>query len=248
MKKIIMKKEDVHRGTLVLVNRDYPLRVERERRLCQINTNYPEVVLEKEASVTLKKLLEEICGENEIALVSGYRSKKEQERIYQTSLWENGGEFTRKYVAIPNHSEHQTGFAIDVGEKREEIDFICPAFTNEGAGKKFRAQSYQYGFIERYTKEKEEITKIAAEEWHFRYVGYPHSMIIKERGLCLEEYIELLKDYPYGQKGLSYLAADKQIEIFYIRAEEETVILLPENSLYKISGNNVDGFILTLWR
>ena len=73
-------------------------------------------------------------------------------------------------------------------------------------------------------------------------------MIIKERGLCLEEYIELLKDYPYGQKGLSYLAADKQIEIFYIRAEEETVILLPENSLYKISGNNVDGFILTLWR
>lgn len=44
------------------------------------------------------------------------------------------------------------------------------------------------------------------------------------------------------------MAADKQIEIFYIRAEEETVILLPENSLYKISGNNVDGFILTLWR
>ena len=79
-----MKKEDVHRGTLVLVNRDYPLRVERERRLCQINTNYPEVVLEKEASVTLKKLLEEICGENEIALVSGYRSKKEQERIFRT--------------------------------------------------------------------------------------------------------------------------------------------------------------------
>ena len=130
-------------------------------------------------------------------------------------------------MAIPNHSEHQTGFAIDVGEKREEIDFICPAFSNEGAGKKFRAQSYQYGFIERYTKEKEEITKIAAEEWHFRYVGYPHSMIIKERGLCLEEYIELLKDYPYGQKGFPIwlptnrlkfsISGQKRKRLFYCR-------------------------------
>ena len=248
MEKIVKRKEEINRGSLILVNRDYPFIEEEDRQLRQVSETFSDVILEQEATAMLKKLLEEMRAENEIVLVSGYRSRKEQERIYRTSLRENGGEFTRKYVALPNHSEHQTGLAVDVGEKREKIDFICPAFADEGVGKTFRRLAYKYGFIERYLKEKEAMTKISAEEWHFRYVGYPHSMLIKEKGLCLEEYIELLKKYPYGKEGLIYEEEGRKAEIFYVKAEEETVISLPENSLYKISGNNVDGFILTLWR
>ena len=46
--------------------------------------------------------------------VSGWRSFEEQTDIYQNSLVRNGRSFTRKYVALPGHSEHQTGLAIDL--------------------------------------------------------------------------------------------------------------------------------------
>ena len=48
----------------------------------------------------------------------------------------------------------------------------------------------EYGFILRYPKDKEEITGIIYEPWHFRYVGEEHARIIMEQGLCLEEYLE----------------------------------------------------------
>ncbi len=63
--------------------------------------------------------LNEIKSENKIVLVSGYRTLEEQTRIYETSLKENGEEFTRKFVALPNASEHQTGLAIDLALNEE---------------------------------------------------------------------------------------------------------------------------------
>ena len=51
-----------------------------------------------------------------------------------------------------------------------------------------------YGFILRYPEDKEEITKIKYEPWHWRYVGTEYAKEIKEMGVCLEEYIEYLKN------------------------------------------------------
>ena len=74
----------------------------------------------------------------------------------------------------------------------EHMDFICPEFPYDGICGHFRALAPDYGFILRYTKEKEAITGISEEPWHFRYVGVPHARIITDRGLCLEEYWEEL--------------------------------------------------------
>lgn len=193
----------------------------------------------------------DICKES-IALVSGYRSEKEQTDIYESSLKENGAEFTAKFVALPNHSEHQTGFAIDLGLEKENIDFICPDFPYEGICEKFRTAAPQYGFIERYRKGKENITKIAPEPWHFRYVGFPHSAIISENNFALEEYIEYLKQFSANGTHLKYGNGKTCFEIFYVQAEKagSTKIMLPYNtddavSAYEISGNNVDGFVVT---
>ena len=192
-----------------------------------------------------------ICKES-IALVSGYRSEKEQTDIYESSLKENGAEFTAKFVALPNHSEHQTGLAIDLGLEKENIDFICPDFPYEGICEKFRAVAPQYGFIERYRKGKENITKIAPEPWHFRYVGFPHSAIISENNFALEEYIEYLKQFSANDTHLKYDNGKTHFEIFYIQAEkaDNTKIMLPCHTdgaapAYEISGNNVDGFVVT---
>ena len=53
---------------------------------------------------------------------------------------------------------------------------------------------YEYGFILRYPTEKNDITKINYEPWHYRYVGVENAIFIKEKGYCLEEFIDYLKD------------------------------------------------------
>ena len=51
-----------------------------------------------------------------------------------------------------------------------------------------------YGFILRYEKEKEQITKVDYEPWHWRFVGKEHAVRMNELGLCLEEYVTFLKE------------------------------------------------------
>lgn len=45
----------------------------------------------------------------------------------------------------------------------------------------------------RYRKDKEDITKVDYEPWHWRYVGVENAKKINELDMCLEEYIEYLK-------------------------------------------------------
>ncbi|MFG6353625.1 MAG: D-alanyl-D-alanine carboxypeptidase family protein, partial [Oscillospiraceae bacterium] len=151
--------------------------------------SYPNILLEREAVQALSRVMEQIDGWLYIFHVSGWRAREEQLEIYANSLRENGPEFTAKFVAMPGHSEHQTGLAIDLGLLQPEIDFIRPAFPYEGICQKFRELAPAYGFIERYPAGKESITGIAHEPWHFRYVDTPHSEVMAFKGLTLEEYL-----------------------------------------------------------
>lgn len=124
-------------------------------------------------------------------LISSYRSVATQEALFQKRLAEFGAEFTYKYVAVPGHSEHHTGLAIDVSfvvdgkivrgtENLLGIDHLFQI-----AHKKLP----QYGFILRYPQPKEDVTKIGYEPWHFRYIDSPEiAMEITNSGICLEEY------------------------------------------------------------
>lgn len=252
MKTITLNKSDIHKGSLILINKKHP-RVHRggDHKISLIPpfNLYRDILLEMKTATVLTHLLCDLNCYNEILPVSGYRTLKEQESIYMDSLHHNGKKFTEKYVAQPNHSEHQTGLAIDLALKQENIDFIRPYFPNEGICEQFRNKAPHYGFVERYQRGKEKVTGIAHEPWHFRYVGYPHSNLMDEYGLALEEYVEELKQFVYGK---THLIKDKQgqtIEIFYVAATSSNITVeLPDKSLYQISGNNMDGFIVTVWR
>lgn len=180
MKNITLKKEDIGKGELVLINPDYTLK-STINNLVSFDEEYNNIKLNNIANYSLHLILNNINAENKIVPVSGYRTLEEQKDIYNTSLKENGREYTQKYVALPNASEHQTGLAIDLALNDENIDFICPRFTYYGICQSFRNIAPKYGFIERYKDEKKVITKISKEEWHFRYVGYPHSKIITKK-------------------------------------------------------------------
>ncbi len=250
MNNIILTNDKIYEGNLILVNADYGFRTSDEMDLTVVDPKYPDILLKREAANILQMILEKLGSRGDIIPVSGYRSFKEQTDIYEKSLMDSGRKFTEKFVALPNHSEHQTGLAIDLGLNKKNIDFICPDFPYEGICEEFRKLAPKYGFVERYQKNKEYITGIGHEPWHFRYVGYQHSTVMYEKGLVLEEYIEYVKRFSCGGEHLNIVRNGAAVEIFYVEADDsgKTVITLPDNTVYQISGNNVDGFIVTIWR
>lgn len=188
-----MSKKEKFNRNLILVNAKNPYHEDADRlRLSQVYKNAPVILLEKHAQKQLSILMDEINGWEKIVPVSGWRSFDEQQEIYRASLEENGEEFTEKFVALPGCSEHQSGLAIDLALKKENIDFICPDFPYSGICQRFRERAASYGFIERYQKEKEHITGISAEPWHFRYVGCPHAGRMNDLHMCLEEYVAFI--------------------------------------------------------
>ncbi|HJB96293.1 MAG TPA: M15 family metallopeptidase [Candidatus Mediterraneibacter intestinigallinarum] len=176
---------------LVLVNAEHPLRVQMDKTdlVCAFD-DHPGVLLERTAAKALRALLTDIGNRDSIVPVSGWRSREEQKKIWEDTVAEKGIAFARKYVALPACSEHETGLAIDLAANAQDIDFICPEFPRSGICQKFREAAPYYGFVERYAKEKEPVTGISGEPWHFRYVGTPHSEIMARKGMCLEEYVE----------------------------------------------------------
>lgn len=247
-KTIIMGKESIYRGTLLLVNERYPLRDAGASDLAVVDVRFPDIRIRQEAADALVRLLDSLSARDSIIPVSGYRSQKEQEDIYTESQKQNGEEFTLKYVALPGHSEHQTGLAIDLGQNQENIDFIRPEFPYEGICQEFRTAAPGYGFIERYGRKKEKITGIAHEPWHFRYVGFPHAQIMTEQELAMEEYAAHIRSYRFGC-GYVYRQQDVEAEVYFVPSEgRETEVPVPENGMYQISGNNIDGFIVTVLR
>jgi D-alanyl-D-alanine dipeptidase/carboxypeptidase len=214
-----------------------------------LETTSNDVHLERRFAAVYEKLIDELCAHEQVTAVSGWRSQQEQEEIYNDSMLENGADFTRKYVAFPGHSEHQTGLAVDLALKQPEIDFLRPHFPYTGVCGAFRERARIFGFIERYPKGKENITGIAYEPWHFRYVGAPHATLMEQMGDTLEEYHAYVKQFLYGHNPLKYVFGNSAMEISYLPANGETTVLeMQDKTAFSISGNNMDGFIITIWR
>lgn len=89
----------------------------------------------------------------------------------------------------PGTSEHQTGLAVDM----DTTGTLVTDFQYSGEYKWLSENAWKFGFILRFPADKTHITTIQFEPWHYRYVGRYHAYKIHEAGICLEEYIELLK-------------------------------------------------------
>lgn len=89
-------------------------------------------------------------------------------------------------VTVPGASEHQIGLALDITS--ETYLDLNEGFADTLEGQWLAEHSYEYGFILRYPKDKEYITSIEFEPWHFRYVGVEAATIIHNEGITLEEF------------------------------------------------------------
>ena len=243
---ILLKEKNIFEGNLILVNSFYLLQQE-EVNLSQFQLE-KEIMLDYRCATMLEACIKEWGYASELVAVSGYRSYETQKKLWDNSIREHGEEYTRRFVAIPKASEHQTGLAVDLGKKQEQVDFICPELPYDGIFASLRSLLVKYGFAERYLLGKEEITCIHNEPWHFRYVGFPHSEIMTQNQWVLEEYQAVLKQYT-AQCPLRYTTKQVCFEIFYVEVKTETKeINLSKQDLYQISGNNMDGVVVTTWR
>ena len=165
---------------------------------------------------SLKQMLADCkAAGNQYDFNSAYRTKNVQINILEYRTLEHMRDYNLSFtqarakaldtVAIPGTSEHHLGLAVDL------LGSDAIAWLTE--------HCWEYGFIVRYTEEKEGITGIVDEPWHFRYVGKEVSMDMKDTGLCLEEY---LGAGAVTEQKINEVHGDKWLrEEYYIVTEEQ---------------------------
>lgn len=124
-----------------------------------------------------------------IIIDSGYRSYNYQQVIWDVNVKKYGLDATRKKVAIPGSSEHQSGLAFDIAYIIDE-KYCDEVNENQDETKWLFDNCYRFGFILRYPKGKEDITGYQYEPWHYRFVGLELAKYIYENNLTLEEYYQ----------------------------------------------------------
>lgn len=150
----------------------------------------------REAADALIRMLEaaKADGITNWQVSAAYRSYADQQRIFNNkvkSFQNNNPDWSLSRcrsaasvtVADPGASEHHTGLAFDMTVPNTSMFLGTPqcAWLHE--------HCWEYGFILRYTDEKQQITGFAGEAWHIRYVGTEHSLAMQQSGQCLEEYL-----------------------------------------------------------
>lgn len=128
----------------------------------------------------------------ELMVSSAYRSIEEQQSLYDEFVATRGEALASQYVLLPGASEHHTGYAVDLTDAsaqcRVDIDQcnLSPATAEWIA-----THAPDYGFIVRYPSGKKDITGIAHEPWHLRYVGKVLARQLTDNDLTLDEFILL---------------------------------------------------------
>lgn len=173
----------------ILVNIDNPIG-EYEPILAKVQNNR---LFDERAAEHLKNFISDGREQGiQIFLSSTYRSYATQKSLYDKKVKQYGEEIAKTIVLPPGTSEHQTGLCADITDIYRE--FKTKKLENTDTFKWLNENCDKYGFILRYPKDKEDITKVIYEPWHFRYVGEPAAKYIKEHNLCLEEFLDLLNN------------------------------------------------------
>lgn len=132
-----------------------------------------------------------------LLVISSHRTNARQTTLYNNQVKKqkanypnlSDDEIKKKAATIsayPGTSEHELGLAVDFNSVEE-------SFENTPEYQWLKTHAAEYGFILRYTKEKQNITGVIYEPWHYRFVGKNHAKKINELGYCFEEYVEYLK-------------------------------------------------------
>ena len=152
------------------------------------------------AASHLRDMLADCRSEGYSPLIcSSYRERSKQEILFENDVRrfmyrgmteEEAREETARNVAVPGSSEHEAGLAADIVYSRHQA--LDESQELNETQQWLMEHCWEYGFILRYPRDKQDITGITYEPWHYRYVGYEAAEEIMERGICLEEYLGVI--------------------------------------------------------
>lgn len=186
--------EDGIPWNMTLVNAENPMQEGYVPELAEVENGYSvDARIAEDLNAMLAAARADGCQPQ---ICSAYRSVEKQVQVFNDTVngWiSQGSSFwdayqrTTQEVALPGTSEHGIGLAVDiVSNQYGELD-AKQAETMEAQW--LQEHCYEYGFILRYPPEKQSLTGIIYEPWHYRYVGREMAQKIKESGLTLEEYL-----------------------------------------------------------
>lgn len=155
------------------------------------------IMFDKRAISYLRNMINAMykVGIKNVWVQSSYRSYEKQEELFNRKVasYKNQGKsqeeaerLAQTVVQRPEMSEHNLALAAD-------FNTVTNEFEKTKAFEWLQKNAWEYGFVLRYPKDKQDITGIVYESWHWRYVGKEHAKVMKEKGYCLEEYIDYLK-------------------------------------------------------
>jgi D-alanyl-D-alanine carboxypeptidase len=185
---------DTTKNELMLVNRLYGLKNDYEPEdIIDVSVQYAYSGVRISSSI-LDPLMEMIDDAKEygytLVLSDGYRSYKEQESLFNNFKNSYGESEADEYVARAGHSEYQTGLSFDISPYNKVYD-------NPKESEEFiwlQENAYKYGFIFRFSEEKENLTLFNASVWRLRYVGVSAATLIYNEKICFEEYYAYFVD------------------------------------------------------
>ena len=159
---------------------------------------------------------------NKLYVSSSVRDREEQQALYLEDPLT---------ATVPGASEHETGLSLDVYVAR----FSGDGFLRSKSGRFVNSHCWEYGFIIRYPSYGETYTNIRYEPWHIRYVGHPHSDIIYNNHLTLEQYILSLEPGVFYETGEYIITRQEAVDsMLTIPSGCDSYVISPDNTGYYI--------------
>lgn len=184
-----------------------------------------------------------------------YRSLADQQSLYDLYVADYPGysdaqikQQLRSEVDTPGYSEHHLGTGVDL-KLYTDAGITYTLDDEPGYLSWLTENCWKYGFVLRYPADKVSVTGISYDPHHFRYVEIPHAYYMMSNGLCLEEYLDELArtTSPSGDHLTIEVDGGSAYEVYYVAVNGNTMDLpVPADYPYTVSGDNRDGFIVTV--
>ncbi len=161
------------------------------------NITSTEEYVRSETAAALKTMADAASAQGvTLNLQSGYRSYNFQVSLYNSYVASQGQAAADRSSARAGYSEHQTGWAADLGGTSNPSCNVAQCFADTAEGKWLATNANTYGFIIRYPEGKESVTGYEYEPWHVRYVGTALSQEMQKTGITTIEQFFGLPDAP----------------------------------------------------
>ena len=199
-----------------------------------IDVSVDNITIHQTARAAIYSLLGQaryIDGLGTFFVTSGYRSFNRQRELYENAV-------DRAYILPPGHSEHQLGLAADILVVGTPMTSAQMSGTAEAIW--LAENAWKHGLILRYPYWATEITGVAYEPWHFRYVGLVHAWYMHTHDMVLEQYLEYLEQYG----GFTNVLDGVTYHVLYQHPADGRIDV-PYGLEFIISTSNRGGYVVT---